>query len=186
MKRQLKRPKRIPLSYSQERLWILDALGGSINYHIPGVFRLSGALDVPALKQSLVAVVARHEVLRSVYEEASGAAYQRVLPVSDFEVEELDLRPSTAQQRNDTIETWVSRPFNLSRDCMLRVGLLKEAEDCFILLIVLHHIAADGWSLPILLKELALFYKAYAQSEQPELLPLDIQYADYSLWQRHT
>ena len=184
MKKQRSVLKRIPLSYSQERLWILDALGGSTHYHIPGVFRLSGELDVPALKQSLIAVVERHKVLRSVYEEASGAAYQRVLPLEAFCVEEFDLRKSTAQQQSDTIEILVSRPFDLSRDCMLRVGLLKEAKDRFLLVIVLHHIAADGWSMPILLKELGAFYKAYAQGEQPELLPLDIQYLDYSLWQR--
>ena len=122
--------------------------------------------------------------MRTVYKEEAGVGYQEVLTARDFSLEEAAITGLTAQEQLDRIPDLISRPFDLSRDYMLRVGLFKETEYSFLLVMVLHHIAADGWSMPILVKEIGLLYRAYQQGKEPELLTLPVQYADYSLWQR--
>ncbi|MBO9730364.1 MAG: amino acid adenylation domain-containing protein [Chitinophaga sp.] len=167
----------VPLSFSQERLWFLDQLQGSIAYHMPFVFRIEGTLSVSLLEQSLRQIIDRHEVLRTVIEEREGQGYQRLLPSAGWQMEYLaDLPVSTG----DYLSAFIHRPFDLSAEYPLRVCLLKVSATTYILAGVLHHICSDGWSVPLLTAELTALY-----SSEPAALPaLPLQYADYALWQR--
>lgn len=179
------RGDRIPLSFSQERLWFIDRLQGSVHYHIPMVLRLKGSLDTAALEYAFTAIMDRHEVLRTVFTEQEGRVYQAILP-SGNQV----FAHSTAVDFEDDyqLQQWLKeelvRPFDLSRDYMLRVGLMHCASHEHLLVVVLHHIASDGWSNSILMRELSAFYTAALSGQPPALEPLAVQYADYAIWQR--
>jgi len=175
-------PERIPLSYAQDRLWFLDRLQGTSNYHIPFVFRLKGALDIESLEKSFQQVLSRHEVLRTIIKEEEGIAYQEIIDSEKFQIvcyddiEEADIP--------DFIEKSLHTPFILDKDYMLRVELIKLNETDHILLSVLHHIASDGWSMSIFLQEFTTNYNLLSKGEIPNLEPLPVQYKDYSIWQR--
>jgi amino acid adenylation domain-containing protein len=168
----------VPLSFSQERLWFIDKLEGSTNYHIPLVYRLSGEIEPELLEKSFFKIVERHEVLRTVFEDKEGYAVQNVKPASlDFSYE------PEAKEIEELIAHYINQPFNLTEDEMLRVRLLKVSEDEHVLVLVLHHIAFDGWSAPVLIQELQKIYHALV-SEHPVKLPeLPVQYTDFSIWQ---
>ncbi|WP_459209686.1 non-ribosomal peptide synthase/polyketide synthase [Aquimarina rhabdastrellae] len=174
------RTQKIPLSFTQERLWFIDNLQGSQAYHIPAILQLKGNLDTNALINAIQALITRHESLRTVYKEENGIGYQQLQEASNFEVIQDNQEPSEA-----VIQEIVSKPFDLSKDYMLRAVLLKENETVHQLVLVLHHIAADGWSLPIFVKELQVFYEAAINNQEPVINDLPIQYADYSVWQRN-
>ncbi|MGY0035043.1 condensation domain-containing protein [Pedobacter sp. NJ-S-72] len=174
------RPDLIPLSFSQERLWFIDQLEGSSHYHIPAVLKLKGTLNRAALQQAIQSIVNRHEVLRTVIREEDGVGYQLILPPNNWQMSAMDIKGDS----KDTIAEFINAPFNLSSDHMLRAGLLTSAEEQHLLIIVMHHIASDGWSLSVIVKELSEFYTAYAGEVEPNLEPLAVQYADYALWQR--
>jgi len=180
------RPERVPLSYAQERLWFIDRLEGSVAYHIPAVLRLTGKVDGIALERALREIVNRHEVLRTVIREQEGVAYQEVLEKHQWEMARHDGRRFGEDRfaLQGYIDEWISAPFDLSSDHMLRAELigLKEQED--ILVVTLHHIASDGWSLGILVRELTELYSAAIEGREALLAPLTVQYADYALWQR--
>jgi amino acid adenylation domain-containing protein/non-ribosomal peptide synthase protein (TIGR01720 family) len=181
-----KRPARIPLSFAQERIWFIDRLQGSVEYHMPWAFRLHGALDVAALESSFKEIISRHEVLRTVLREEEGEAYQLVLPADSWSmtfVNEKDIvaNGGTLQQY---MEAGVRRPFDLSADAMMRVHLVHTAREDYVLLIVLHHIAFDGWSISVMVRELAQTYRALVSGNPAGLSNLQIQYADYAIWQR--
>ncbi|UOY05743.1 amino acid adenylation domain-containing protein [Muricauda sp. SCSIO 64092] len=173
---------RIPLSYSQERLWFIDQLQGSLEYHIPFVLRLEGTLDRTLLADSLREIVSRHEVLRTVIVSEDGVGHQEVLPSEDWALEYYD-----AVERSDVegyLSLFLSRAFDLSKDYMLRVGLYRLGEAEHILAGAFHHIASDGWSNGILINEFVALYSS-KKSGLPHGLPaLEIQYSDYALWQR--
>ncbi|MDH6145771.1 amino acid adenylation domain-containing protein/non-ribosomal peptide synthase protein (TIGR01720 family) [Kitasatospora sp. GP30] len=169
------RPERIPLSYAQQRVWFLDRMDSGGMYNLPLAIRLRGTLDVAALAAALNAVVARHEALRTLYREADGRAEQLVLPTAELpltvtELHEPQLAEATAAE--------ASRGFDLEAELPLRATLFRLAPDEHVLLLVLHHIAGDGWSLAPLLRD---FEAGYLGRELPEL---PVQYADYALWQR--
>jgi amino acid adenylation domain-containing protein/non-ribosomal peptide synthase protein (TIGR01720 family) len=166
----------VPLSFSQERLWFLDQLQGSIAYHMPFVFRIDGELSVAVLENALRQVMERHEVLRTVIYEQDGQGYQRVLSSSGWQLDYISELPVSV---DDYLSAFIRRPFDLSADYPLRVCLLKESSNSHILVGVLHHICSDGWSIPVLISELAAFYGG---AESLPALPL--QYSDYALWQR--
>ncbi len=181
------RPQRIPLSFSQERLWFIDRLEGSLQYHIPAVMRLKGDLNMNALEHALSSIVNRHEVLRTVFLEHDGDAYQFVkdyanwaLPLVDGVKYENDL--SALQQ---LIQKLINATFDLSKDNMLRAHVIKLSDHEHILLVTLHHIASDGWSRSILVKEVAELYTAFEEGRETALADLPIQYADFSIWQRN-
>ncbi|UOY09328.1 amino acid adenylation domain-containing protein [Muricauda sp. SCSIO 64092] len=172
----------IPLSYSQERLWFLDQLQGSVEYHIPIVLRLEGSLDLAVFEKSLERVVSRHEVLRTVIKSSEGSGYQEVLPDGLWTLEQYKIKKQ--DKVAEILEEYVTRPFDLSRDHMFRVALYDLGTGTYIMAGVFHHIASDGWSNNILVEEFAEIYQALLSGREPLLAPLAIQYTDYAVWQR--
>ncbi|QEM10873.1 non-ribosomal peptide synthetase [Mucilaginibacter rubeus] len=176
------RPEYIPLSYSQERLWFIDRLEGSVQYHIPAVLKLTGEVNVNALESALRNVVERHEVLRTVIREHEGQGYQYI-KANNWALKQSRINENKAELKA-YISQEVNRPFDLSQDDMLRAELIATAKDEYVLLLVLHHIAADGWSMPVLVREFSKLYSSYNKSEPIKLKAPEIQYADYAIWQR--
>jgi len=180
------RPAHIPLSFSQERLWFIDQMEGSVHYHVPTVLRLKGVLDKDALSYAMQTIVDRHEVLRTVIEQEDGQAYQRVNAAGKWE---LDIIDKALYRKNETalqesIAQLINTPFDLEQDYMLRVHLIALGEEEHILVVILHHIASDAWSTGIIVKELVELYAAYTENRAPQLPVPEIQYADYAIWQR--
>ena len=178
------RPEYIPLSFSQERLWFIDRLEGSGQYHMPSVLRLQGELNRELLEHTLQAIINRHEILRTVILEHEGTAYQQIMPATDWSLGVTkDLTESEAGVSAEIAEL-VGKPFDLSRDYMLRADLIKLGQHDHILVVTMHHIASDGWSISILVKEVAALYQGYIRNAEIELPALPVQYADYAIWQR--
>jgi len=180
----------LPLSFAQQRLWFFDQLSpGSSAYNVPAVFRLNGTLRFAALQRSLTEIVRRHEALRTAFRAVNGNPVQWITPAVEFPLRVIDLEVLPSAEREAKSREWVEReldrPFDLSVDCMLRGCLLRLAETDHILVLTLHHIASDEWSLVILLEELATLYEAYSAGKPSPLAELSIQYADFALWQRH-
>jgi hypothetical protein len=178
-----------PLSFAQQRLWFLDQLTpGSATYNAAVALRLQGALDTDALRRAIDTLVARHEVLRTAYVTEAGNPKQVVLPTGSVELRGVDLRKVAAPAREAAgraaLVREVRRPFDLSRDVMLRPALVRLADDDSLLLLVTHHIASDGWSKGILYRELEALYEAGAAGRPNPLPDLPIQYADFAFWQR--
>ncbi|WP_264523070.1 non-ribosomal peptide synthetase [Flavobacterium sp. N502536] len=173
-------PEAIPLSYAQERLWFVDKLKGSEHYHMPVLLNLKGALNTDYLSQALKTIVERHETLRTVFVENEGVAYQVVQPADSWELNVV----ATDADYQDLIADEINKPFDLAKDYMLRATVIKVAEAEHILVIVRHHIATDGWSESIIVKEFKELYASYASGREADLPVLDFQYADYSVWQR--
>nr|WP_295864097.1 non-ribosomal peptide synthase/polyketide synthase [uncultured Chitinophaga sp.] len=173
------------LSFSQERLWFIDQLEGSVKYHIPVVLKLKGALQVNALQQALKTIVERHEVLRTVFRDTAGVATQLALDKEAWQMDVLmapEYDDPAALQR--AVQAIIDTPFDLAADHMLRASLLSPGNDEYILVVVLHHIAADAWSTGIIVRELVELYHAAVSGRAPRLPVMDIQYADYAVWQR--
>jgi acyl transferase domain-containing protein/aryl carrier-like protein/acyl carrier protein len=178
------------LSFAQQRLWFLDQLGhGSAHYNMPAALRLAGALDRQALHATLNEIIRRHEVLRTTYHKTAVGGVQHVasslpvsLPVSDWS----DVQEDEQVARIGALMLHEqSTTFDLARDPMIRVSLARLSADSHILFLTLHHIAADGWSLGILVREFADLYQAFVEGREPALPQLPIQYADYAHWQRN-
>ncbi|WP_434562285.1 non-ribosomal peptide synthase/polyketide synthase [Pseudomonas sp. Z4-20] len=180
----------IPLSYAQERQWFLWQMDPhSSAYHIPTTLRLKGRLDVPALERSFNALVERHESLRTTFSEDGEQAIQivhRQMPLR-IAVETLAAGSPTSQDSaiKAFVERETARPFDLRQGPMLRVSLLKIAEDDHVLALIQHHIIADGWSMQVLVDELVRHYATDTAGQPLRLPALDVQYADYAIWQRH-
>ncbi|SOD91592.1 non-ribosomal peptide synthetase [Streptomyces sp. Ag109_G2-15] len=178
------RSDRLPLSYGQARMWFLHRMDpSSIAYHIPYLIRLSGDLDASALSAALVDVVARHEVLRTVVSEEGGEAYQRVLPAASA-ASPLRTRPTRPGRLGPAVSEEISRPFDLRAEPPFRARLFTLGPQDHALLLVLHHIAGDGWSFLPLTGDLATAYAARQAGREPAWSPLPLQYADYAVWQR--
>ncbi|MEX6687940.1 amino acid adenylation domain-containing protein [Danxiaibacter flavus] len=180
------RPDHIPLSFNQKRLWIIDKLQGSHQYHIPVVLRLKGDLNIKVLEIALQQLINRHEVFRTVIKEDTGEAWLEIRDMLEWKLQVVDdaLLKEDAERLQQYIAKLISSPFELARDCLLRAQLVVLNEpDEYILVVVMHHIASDGWSLSVLFKDLAEIYNAYLQQRQPRLPSLPFQYADYALWQ---
>ncbi|MFX0577213.1 amino acid adenylation domain-containing protein [Nocardia nepalensis] len=181
---QTPRPGRIPLSLPQQRLWFLNRFSPeSSAYNIAFVIRIDGDLDVPALRAALTDLVERHEVLRTVFPEDSAGAHQSVLPTARA-VPVLDLVPTDESGAEQALRAFARTGFDLTQDIPLRMTLLRTEPRRHLLGIVLHHIAADGWSLGPLTNDLAAAYAARHEGRVPDWTPLPVQYADFGLWQR--
>ncbi|MDA8447469.1 condensation domain-containing protein, partial [Paracidovorax valerianellae] len=182
-------PGRTALSAAQQRMWFLWQLDPtSTAYHVSGGLRLDGAVNQAALVASLHALVERHESLRTVFAEAAdGSAEQCVQPAGRMDLPSLDLRgmPPDAQEarRSDAVQKLRGTPFDLSTGPLMRVLLIQRDELAYELLVVMHHIISDGWSVQVILDELAVQYAARVRGQVPVLQPLPIQYTDYSAWQ---
>ncbi|QSQ18069.1 non-ribosomal peptide synthetase [Myxococcus landrumensis] len=176
-----------PLSFAQQRLWFLAQLdAGGHSYNLPFVVRLRGPVDVKALEQALVEVVRRHESLRTSFVEVDGEPVQRVSPDAALSlgVELLDGTEEVEEAVRRRVVREVQASFDVSRGPLLRATLLHTGDDGHVLMVVLHHLVADGWSLGVLSQELEALYGAALKGEVATLPELPVQYADYTLWQR--
>ena len=178
----------LPASFPQQRLWFLDQLeSGCALYHLHGGLRLSGKLDAQALEGALNDIVARHEVLRTAFDTIDGRPVQRIVrdakaPFAVHDLSSLEERQRRPQARR-LAAAEASRPFDLGAAPLLRAQLLRLDPHEHWLLLTVHHIAADGWSIGILMRELAAFYHARCNGAQPDLPALPVQYADFAAWQ---
>ncbi|MBB4639458.1 amino acid adenylation domain-containing protein, partial [Longimicrobium terrae] len=179
----------IPPSFAQQRLWFLEQMGDlGGTYHIPIALRLRGGLDRGALVRALDGIVARHEALRTVFPAVQGEPVQHVIPVAEgaFRLVEHDL--SAFADAEDALRRLMrdeaAAPFDLARGPLIRGRLVRMADDDHVLLVTMHHIVSDGWSMGILVRELGALYAAFARGAADPLAPLPIQYADYAAWQR--
>ena len=177
----------LPLSFAQERLWLLDRLApGNPAYNVAAAVRLRGALDAGALERALSEIVRRHEALRTVFRAADGGPLQHVLPPEPHLLAREDLSGSADRdaelQRRAAAEAM--RPFDLATGPLLRSTLLRMDADEHVLLLTLHHVVSDGWSMGIFFRELGALYAAFARGEPAPLADPPIQYGDYARWQR--
>jgi len=178
------RPRRLPLSSAQARLWFLHRLEGpSPTYNVPAAWRLTGELDLAAMRAALSDVTNRHEALRTLISDDGGEAYQRVIPVAEASV---PVRIATASYDDidDLAATAARYEFDLSRELPVRAWLFRLAAREHVLLVLIHHIAADGLSMRPLAADLAAAYAARRDGQAPGWAALPVQYADYALWQR--
>ncbi|QKQ59968.1 amino acid adenylation domain-containing protein [Pseudomonas sp. FDAARGOS_761] len=173
------------LSYAQERQWFLWQLEPeSAAYHIPSVLRLRGRLDLDALQRSFDSLVARHETLRTRFRLDGDEARQEIAASMALPLDIVVLGSLEEGALARQVETTIARPFDLERGPLLRVSLLRLAEDDHVLVLVQHHIVSDGWSMQVMVEELVQLYAAYSRGLEVALPALPIQYADYALWQR--
>jgi amino acid adenylation domain-containing protein len=178
-----------PLSFAQQRLWFLDQLEpGNPLYNNPAAIRLTGPLDPKALEQALNEIVGRHEILRTTFKMADGQPVQVIAPKLILTFPVVDLRTKPDVEREDEIMRLATeearKPFNLSEGPLLRVILMKLTEDEHVVLLTMHHIVSDGWSVAVLIREVAALYEAFTSGARMPLPELPIQYVDFAVWQR--
>ena len=185
------RPKILPLSFAQQRLWFLDQLlPDTALYNVPLALKLTGTLNLNILEKAFDALIERHESLRTIFPTTEGEAQQLILPLLSVNMAQCleDISSLSHEQQQDFIDTLASQeantPFNLSSGPLIRLKLLKLSSQEHVLFITLHHIISDGWSMGIFFKELSVLYNAYLEGQKPDLPFLPIQYADFALWQR--
>ncbi|WP_108802861.1 non-ribosomal peptide synthetase [Aquimarina sp. Aq107] len=179
------KPQYPQLSFSQERLWFLDKLSGSTHYHMPLIFDLDGQVNFEILEKAFKTIIERHKVLRTIYLQNKGEAYQKVIPFDQWKMNLVrDFENMGDTSIEQLIISEIHKPFDLEKDYMLKASVFSESDETSKLLILMHHIASDGWSVSLLLKELELLYNGLINDPTFKLKPLDIQYVDYSIWQR--
>jgi amino acid adenylation domain-containing protein/non-ribosomal peptide synthase protein (TIGR01720 family) len=179
----------LPLSFAQQRLWFLHEFEpDSVEYVTPMALRLRGALDLAALNAALTALVARHESLRTTFEDVDGRGVQIIHPPRPVDVPVLDLtgvdEPNREADLHAVLAAEAQRPFDLRRGPLLRTRLVRLADDDHVLTLMLHHIVTDGWSSGVLTEDLAVLYAAELRGTPATLPPLPVQYADFAAWQR--
>ncbi|NDU77703.1 amino acid adenylation domain-containing protein, partial [Actinomadura sp. DSM 109109] len=178
------RPDAVPLSHAQQRLWFLNRFeGASATFNMPIALRLDGALDHAALRAALADVAARHEPLRTIFPDRSGTARQLILDPADARPR-LDVAEVEESALPAALAAAAGQGFDLSVEPPLRARLFALGDGTHVLMLVLHHIAADGWSMAPLSHDLIAAYAARAEGREPGWAPLPVQYADYTLWQR--
>lgn len=178
-----------PLSFAQERQWFLDRLApGDPAHIITGALRLVGALSLQALQATFDEITRRHETLRANFFVRAGNPAQRINPPSRFPIDIVDLSGLAPEERDAECRRLygeeASVGFDLARDRLLRVRLIRLADQEHFLIFSKHHIVSDGWSIGVLLEEMARYYTAFARSSEPDLAELPISYGDFALWQR--
>ncbi|MCL2534896.1 MAG: amino acid adenylation domain-containing protein, partial [Nocardiaceae bacterium] len=183
------RPARIPLSPAQSRMWFLNRFDPrSPAYNVPVALRLTGALDREALAAAVADIIERHESLRTVYPDSVDGPHQRILStgeaLDELALDELGVDEIVGSDLADRIRAAVSSGFDVTAEIPIEVTLLRERPDSHVLVVVVHHISIDGWSIDVLAADLVRAYSARAQGEAPMWSPLPVQYADYALWKR--
>jgi acyl carrier protein len=178
----------LPLSFAQQRLWLLNQLEPeSPAYNIPVAVRLSGELNVAALERTLGEIIKRHEVLRTTFSVKDGTPVQVIGPATPFRLALIDLSTWSEVEREQETLVLAAReaaqPFDLEQGPLLRATLLKLSEHEHVVLFTMHHIVSDGWSMTVLIKEVTILYEAFVRDQPSPLADLNIQYADYSAWQ---
>ncbi|MBZ4336625.1 non-ribosomal peptide synthase/polyketide synthase, partial [Corallococcus sp. AS-1-12] len=178
-----------PLSFAQQRLWFLDQLTpGDASYNIPTALRLTGQVDVESLRRAFEALVARHDALRTTFRDVEGQATQHIHPPGTWALPLIDLSTLPEAQREDEaqrkVETDARQPFDLRNGPLLRTALVRLTAEEHLLLVTMHHIVSDGWSMGVLVRELVAFYEAFSTGQAPALAPLPVQYTDFAAWQR--
>ncbi|MEH2261607.1 amino acid adenylation domain-containing protein [Nostoc sp.] len=179
----------LPLSFAQQRLWFLHHLSpDSRSYNLLDVQRLNGALNVVALSESLNELICRHEILRTTFPTVDGKPFQLIAPPTALTLPIHNLQGLSAQEQTDRIrqmaQSLTSQPFDLAVGPLVQFSLLQLGEQEYVLLLKMHHIIYDGWSLNIFFGELSQLYTAFAQGLPYPLAQLSIQYADFAVWQR--
>jgi amino acid adenylation domain-containing protein len=183
------RSGKLPLSFAQQRLWLLDRLDpGNISYNSSATVRLVGSLHVQALEQAFNEIVRRHEVLRTTFYEIDGQPFQAITPSLTIRLPIIDLcelpeAVKSAEAQKLTTE-WCQQHFDLAQGPLLRLMLLKLGQQEHVLVFSIHHIASDGWSVGLFVREVAALYEAFSQGKPSPLPELPIQYADFTIWQR--
>ena len=192
MLKPIKQRDSIPLSFSQERLWFLEKVNGpSPLYSMPQPYgMIVGELDFSAFQQAIDALVERHEILRTSYQETSnGEAIQVVAPFESLPINFVDLSHLSDVEQTSKVKQLrlaeTSNPINIATDNMLRVMLVKLADDKHVVMTTIHHIASDGWSMAILTEDFSELYLTFVNGNKIPLEPLPIQYADFAFWQRN-
>ncbi|MFW6359167.1 MAG: amino acid adenylation domain-containing protein, partial [Chroococcales cyanobacterium] len=185
------RPNTIPLSFAQQRLWFLEqVVSGSASYHLPFGVRLRGNLNIDVLEQTFQALIARHETLRTTFQTIQGQPCQVIAESVAFKLPIIDLQDLSKVEQKAKLEeiakTEAQRPFDFTQSPLMRVTLLRLSNIESVVLLTMHHIISDGWSMGVLVKELGTLYTALIQGETSPLPPLSVQYADFALWQRQS
>ncbi|NCQ83109.1 MAG: amino acid adenylation domain-containing protein [Microcystis aeruginosa W13-18] len=179
----------LPLSYAQQRLWFLDQLEpNSSFYNVPLALHLAGDLQADILEKSLQKIIQRHEALRTNFTTIEGNPVQVIKPESNWQLTLVNGKDSPKYREDQEIKKWLEihshQPFDLANDYLIRATLLKLSDTEHFLLICLHHIVSDGWSMGVFIQELTTLYNAYTKGLEPLLPELPIQYADFAIWQR--
>jgi len=179
----------IPLSYAQEQLWFMDQLvPDSPSFNISAVVRLEGPLDIAALARTFQEILQRHEVLHTSFSAVGGQPVQKVVPLQEVRLPVLDLQEIPWEKREAEAK-WLATaearyPFNLADSPLMRMALLHLRVEEYVLLVTMHHIVSDGWSVRVLMQEMATLYEAFSSGLAAQLPPLPVQYADFAVWQR--
>jgi amino acid adenylation domain-containing protein len=174
----------LPLSFAQQRLWFLDQLEPNSDfYHLGGALQLEGTLNFTALEQSLKEIINRHEALRTNFITIDGQATQIIHPTTNWQLSIIDCQHLTNTNSLEIAEA--EKPFNLAQDCLFRATLFVRSPLEHHLLVTMHHIVSDGWSIGVFFQELTRLYTAYTQGLPSPLTPIKIQYADFAIWQRN-
>ncbi|SHJ70699.1 non-ribosomal peptide synthetase [Aquimarina spongiae] len=178
------KPQYVPLSFGQERLWFIDQFEGSQHYHMPIILEVEENFDIDVFQKAMTILVNRHQPLRTVFDTKEGKPYQRILPENQWQIEsEGNIEKLSPEEVDQLITENIQEPFDLSKDHKIRIKALKGKKGYEKLIMVIHHIAFDGWSVPIFKNELSLIYAALINGKDVELENLPIQYLDYSIWQ---
>jgi amino acid adenylation domain-containing protein/non-ribosomal peptide synthase protein (TIGR01720 family) len=188
--RRARRDEALPLSFAQRRLWFLDRLEPESGlYNMSSALLLSGELNIAALEKSLNEIIRRHEILRTTFPAVEGIAVQAIAAAQPLTLSSADLSKLPTTEREEIVERLVSaeaqQPFSLTEGPLLRVELRQLAEEEHVLILTIHHIVSDAWSMEVFERELSEVYKAFSNGQPSPLPELPIQYADYAVWQRH-
>ncbi|MEG4503173.1 amino acid adenylation domain-containing protein [Microcoleus sp. F6_B4] len=183
------REQPIPLSWNQQRLWFLEQLeGSSSTYNIPAVVEIGGNLSLKALEQAIQEIVRRHEVLRTSFSQFNGVPVQNIAPELTLTLPVIDLQGLSEQKQSEEVKRLVTneaqKPFELSKSPLLRVTILRQSKESYVLLVTMHHIISDGWSMGIFISELSALYRSFLLEVPSSLPKLPFQYADFAVWQR--